>query len=102
MAYRAFWSRVLLPILQKNPHVSFKDLVEMTAFKESDITETLMALGCIKYWKGEHILAPQGRVIEEALEELERKKFIGVDVSRLHWTPFSPVQPALPAPNAGH
>lgn len=95
VAYRGYWSRVLLAILQRHPQVSIKDLVELTSIKESDVTDTLYALGCIKYWKGEHILVPQGKVIEEAMEELEKKKIIGIDVSRLHWTPFSAVQPSL-------
>ena len=82
--------------------MSVKDLVELTAIKMEDVVKTLNDLGCIKYWKGEHIIAPQGRLIEETLEDLEKKQVIGIDVSRLHWTPFSSVQPTLPAPGSRH
>ena len=96
IAYRGYWQRVLLSCLQKNNSLSVKDLVELTGIRQQDVHEVLEKLGILKYWRGEHLMVPQGKLIDEILESLDKKKSIGIDVSRLHWTPFSSVQQVLP------
>lgn len=96
IAYRGYWQRVLLSCLQKNTSLSVKDLVELTGIRQQDVHEVLEKLGILKYWRGEHVMSPQGKLIDDILESLDKKKSIGIDVSRLHWTPFSSVQQVLP------
>ena len=96
IAYRGYWQRVLLSCLQKNSSLSVKDLVELTGIRQQDVHEVLEKLGILKYWRGEHVMHPQGKLIDDILESLDKKKSIAIDVSRLHWTPFSSVQQVLP------
>lgn len=50
----------------------------------------VQVLSLIKYWKGDHIISVTQRVIEDHLRTLDKKKVMGIDVSRLHWTPYVP------------
>ena len=61
VAYRGYWQRVLLSLIHKNSALSMKDLTDMTAIKQSDVHEVLDNLDLLKYWRGEHVIAPHGR-----------------------------------------
>jgi len=61
VAYRGYWQRALLSLIHKNSALSMKDLTDMTAIKQSDVHETLDSLDLLKYWRGEHVIAPHGR-----------------------------------------
>ena len=63
---------------------------QATAIRTEDIVKVLTDLGLIKYWKGDHIISVTARVVEEHLRALERKQPMGIDASRLHWTPYIP------------
>ena len=89
VSYRSYWTRVLLDALREHKgNMAIKDLSEATAVRSDDVVRTLESLNCIKYWKGDHIIAATPRIIEEHLRSIENQKTIGIEVSRLHWTPY--------------
>ncbi|KAG2381640.1 hypothetical protein C9374_006024 [Naegleria lovaniensis] len=90
ISYRSYWKHVLLDILQNpaNKALSVKDIGKMTAIKYEDITATLQYLGLLKYWKGQHIIAANPKVIEEHLEKRKKKDEVTIDPSKIHWAPY--------------
>ena len=62
--------------------------MQMTAIRTDDIVKVLTDLGLIKYWKGDHIISVTQRVVEDHLRSLDRKRIMGIDTARLHWTPY--------------
>jgi hypothetical protein len=74
--------------------LSIREISERTAIRTDDIVRVLEALSLIKYWKGDHIISVTQRLIEDHLRTLDSKKVMGIDVSRLHWTPYIPLNTA--------
>ncbi len=91
VSYRSYWQRSVLELLYTHRgQLSIKDISDRTAIRTDDIVRALEVLNLIKYWKGDHIISVTQRVIEEHLRILDKKKVMGIDVSRLHWTPYVP------------
>ena len=88
MSYRSYWTRTLLDVLYEQRNASLADLSALTAIRSDDVVKTLDALGCIKYWKGDHIVVVPQSVYEDHQRTREAKKMLGIDVSRLHWAPY--------------
>ena len=54
-----------------------------------DITNTLQALGVIKYFKGQHMISVSPRLVQEHLGSVAATNAIPIDVKGLHWVPPS-------------
>ncbi|CAL8467121.1 g6657 [Coccomyxa elongata] len=91
VSYRSYWQRSVLELLYNHRgQLSIKEISDRTAIRTDDIVRALEVLSLIKYWKGDHIISVTTRVIEDHLRTLDKKKVMGIDVSRLHWTPYVP------------
>jgi len=86
LSFRSYWTEVLLDIIHKHRgNLSIKDISCMTSIKTEDIINTLQSLGLIKYWKGQHIISVNSKVVQEHLKNLGKSR--KVDTTKLHWVP---------------
>jgi len=89
LSFSSYWTEVLLDILHKHRgNLSIKDISCMTSIKTEDIINTLQSLGLIKYWKGQHIISVNPKVVQGHLKNLG-KKSRKVEPSKLHWVPMA-------------
>lgn len=90
VSYRSYWAHELLTILEGHRgNISIRRLSELSHFKVDDITNTLQALGVIKYFKGQHMISVSPRLVQEHLGSVAATNAIPIDVKGLHWVPPS-------------
>lgn len=90
VSFRSYWKRVLLEVLYDHQgNLSIKDISSLTAIKHDDIVSTLQSLNLIKYWKGQHIIAVNTKIIEEHLKVIGNQPMWIIDPSKLNWTPLT-------------
>eukprot|EP01111_Echinosteliopsis_oligospora_P005451 TRINITY_DN1879_c0_g1_i1.p1 TRINITY_DN1879_c0_g1~~TRINITY_DN1879_c0_g1_i1.p1 ORF type:complete len:401 (-),score=63.17 TRINITY_DN1879_c0_g1_i1:108-1310(-) len=88
LSFRSYWTQVLLEILRKHRgNLSIKDISAMTAIKTEDIISTLQSLNLIKYWRGQHIIAVDPKIIEDHLKNTG-KNTVRIEPKNLHWAPM--------------
>ena len=89
LAYRSYWSRVLLNVLFNIDvdTISIIDIMHLTSIKTDDITATLKHLGIIKYWNGQHVIVFKR---EDFVEKLRIMNSKGTPCypEKLHWAPL--------------
>jgi histone acetyltransferase MYST1 len=90
ISYRSYWTYVLLKIFQNRDSlnsISIQEISKMTGFKTEDILSTLHSLNMIKYWKGQHVISVNQKLIENHLQQA--KKVSLCDPNCLTWQPPS-------------
>jgi hypothetical protein len=70
LSYKSFWTEILVSLLwaeklQKRTHSTVEEMSARTFIKQEDIVWTLQALGLVQYWKGQYIVNPNSRSLEE-------------------------------------
>jgi len=91
VSYRSYWSFTLIKLLEeKGPHLSIKDLSDLTCIKPDDVIDTLQHLGLLRYMKGQHIVCVTPKLIEQHSKQLDQrvsKHRLEFDPTKLLWTP---------------
>ncbi len=88
LSYRSYWTYVILSALKehKNSALSIRQLSSLTAIKVEDILSTLQALGFIKFWKGQHVVAVSQKAIDaHLLNNKSAERFCNPEAIR--WMP---------------
>ena len=73
ISYRSYWTYVILKLLERYSQEGFQgnitltDMSLRTGIKVDDILSTLLSLGLIKHWKGQHAIIFSPKVIEAHL-----------------------------------
>lgn len=89
VSYRSYWTRVLLDLLKNiRGEVSIREISEMTMIRPDDIISTLQNLGLIKYWKGQHLIHADPKIVQEQLAKYANQSCIEIEPSCLHWQPL--------------
>lgn len=67
VCYRKYWCSVLTALLSSHPkrYSSVKEIAGATGFLETDVHQTLLSLGLLRYWKDEYILDFEDRHLHE-------------------------------------
>lgn len=64
VSYRSFWTRVILELLREyRGNISIKDISARAAIRPEDIIQTLQSLQLMKWWKGQHIISANPKVL---------------------------------------
>lgn len=93
VSYRSYWTKELLEAIYAAPqHLALKDLTELTGIRSDDVVSTLQAIGMVRYWKGEHILACYtSKIVEDHLRLIQPAQApIAIRRDRVHYTPYLP------------
>jgi histone acetyltransferase MYST1 len=69
LSYRSYWTYVILITLRdhKGEPLSIRQISALTSIKVEDILSTLQALGAIRTWRGQHVVAISQKMISEHL-----------------------------------
>ena len=69
LSYRSYWTYVILTTLRAHAGepLSIRQVSAATAIKVEDILSTLQALGAIRVWRGQHVVAISQAMITEHL-----------------------------------
>jgi len=69
LSYRSYWTYIILITLRdhKGEPLSIRQISSMTAIKVEDILSTLQALGAIRTWRGQHVVAISQKMITDHL-----------------------------------
>jgi histone acetyltransferase MYST1 len=94
VSYRSYWTQILIQFLKdRKGEVSINDIAKATSITNDDVTNTLRALGILRYEKGEHILYISPEVLaKEKKPKPYNPNVIRVadcDPKKLHWTPYA-------------
>ena len=92
VSYRSYWTRVLLTLMNEhNGQLSIREMAEKTSIKTDDIIQTLRSLNMIRYWKGQHIIFFNPKLVEDQNKKHERARALNddmvMDPERLQWIP---------------
>eukprot|EP00736_Rhodelphis_marinus_P013717 Rmarinus@m.17477 len=88
ISYRSYWTRVLLSTMVqcKTNIPTSRELSQMTGIKVDDIVATLLPIGLMSYWKGQHVVSATPKAVEDAHKALF-KPFRQADESKIKWDP---------------
>ena len=69
LSYRSYWTFVILRTLRAHAGepLSIRQISAQTSIKVEDILSTLQALGAIRVWRGQHVVAISQAMIAEHL-----------------------------------
>lgn len=95
LSYKSFWTEVLVQLLweekcEKRTHSTVEEMSARTYIKEADIVTTLQSLNLVQYWRGQYIVNPNSRLLEEhakAVEASLAKRLVRVKPECLSYTP---------------
>lgn len=95
LSYKSFWTEVLVQLLweekcEKRMHSTVEEMSARTFIKEADIVTTLQSLDLVHYWKGQYVVNPASRKLEEhakAVQASLEKRLVRVKSECLSYTP---------------
>jgi histone acetyltransferase MYST1 len=95
LSYRSYWSYVILMTLRdhKGEPLSIKQISALTSIKVEDILSTLQALGAIRTWRGQHVVAISRRMIQEHLSN-NKSAATFCAPKAIEWKPRTPAAAA--------
>jgi hypothetical protein len=95
LSYRSFWTFVILSTLRDHAGepLSIRQISTMTSIKVEDILSTLQALGAIRVWRGQHVVAISQKMITEHLANNKSAASCCVP-SAVRWGPKAAVKVA--------
>lgn len=88
ISYRSYWAFVLLSLFSDAEllrGISIERMSKMTGIRTEDILSTLHSLKMIKFWKGQHVIAVNSKVVDGFLAEAKRIRLCRPDC--LTWQP---------------
>jgi histone acetyltransferase MYST1 len=88
LSYRSYWTYVILTVLRdhKGEPFSIRQISSLTSIKVEDILSTLQALGAIRTWRGQHVVAITHKMIAEHLANNKSAAYF-CKPQALHWVP---------------
>ena len=78
LSYRSYWTYVLLITLRdhKGEPLSIRQISQATSIKVEDILSTLQALGAIRTWRGQHVVAISQKMIADHLAKCVLRPYL--------------------------
>ena len=115
LSYRSYWGEVLVELLwqekarKQATHSTVKEMAMQTSIKHEDIIQTLQSLGLIQYWKGQYIVNPSQKALDEHRKQMSTsiaKRKVVFKPECLDYTPPTFKTPSLqpgasPRPGGG-
>jgi histone acetyltransferase MYST1 len=94
LSYRSYWTYVILTTLRdhKGEPLSIRQISQATSIKVEDILSTLQALGAIRTWRGQHIVAISQKMITEHLSSNKSASYFAKP-SAIRWAPRAAAVP---------
>ena len=78
LSYRSYWAEVVVQLLweekklhKKMEHSTVEEMSQQTFIKQDDIVSTLQSLKLVQYWKGQYIVNPNSRLLEEHAKQIQ-------------------------------
>ena len=90
LSFRSYWTEVLLEALRSHKgNLSIRDIATRTAIQTEDIIATLQSLNLVRFWKGQHVIAVNPKIVDEHLKTNARAS-LRCDPALLMWQPPPP------------
>jgi len=73
VCYKSYWNDTVLSLIRDEGNLTLKEISDETGIAFNDVLETLNSFNMVKYWKGQYMLNPNPKVIEEHFRKKEQR-----------------------------